>query len=260
MISLRQNALSKVQSGVTANDEAARVIQFETRGLQCPQCLNEVDEHFLSCPFCRHVLRTTCTGCSKALKKEWASCPYCGVTVNGAASGTVANNTPVIAPAAAARGDAPVTAPRERPRIVVVDDDPDVRMLIRTALLGSGEPMDVFEAQDGEQGLAIVDKERPHLVILDVMMPGLDGLEVCKRLRADLKTAFIPILMLTALSDNQHKSLGYLAGTDDYLVKPFDSAELRARVGWLLARSYRIGSAPPEIASRHAAAAAVTSS
>jgi type II secretory ATPase GspE/PulE/Tfp pilus assembly ATPase PilB-like protein/FixJ family two-component response regulator len=258
MISLRQNALSKVQSGVTANDEAARVIQFETRGLQCPQCLNAVDEHFLSCPFCRHVLRTTCTGCAKALKKEWTSCPYCGVSVNGAASGATAN-TPAAA-TSAAPGDPPTTAAVERPRILVVDDDPDVRMLVRRALLGSGDPMDVFEAKDGEQALAMVEKERFHLVILDVNMPGIDGLEVCKRLRADLKTAFIPILMLTALSDNQHKSLGYLAGTDDYLVKPFDSAELRARVGWLLARSYRMGSAHPEIASGHTVAAAVTSS
>ena len=259
MISLRQNALLKVQSGVTANHEAARVIQFEARGLQCPQCLNEVDEQFLSCPFCRHVLRTTCIGCGKALKKEWASCPYCGVGVDGNASGPTANTLPAT-PAPADRDDARVAAPRERPRILVVDDDSDVRTLIRMAVLGGGEPMDVFEAQDGEQALVIVQKERPHLVVLDVMMPGVDGLEVCKRLRADLKTAFIPILMLTALSDNQHKSLGYLAGTDDYLVKPFDAAELRARIGWLLARSYRIGATPPEIAPRHTAATAVTNS
>ena len=90
MISLRQNAISKVESGVTANDEAARVIQFETRGLQCPQCLNAVDEHFLSCPYCRHVLRTTCGACGKGLKKDWASCPYCGVNVDGAASDATA--------------------------------------------------------------------------------------------------------------------------------------------------------------------------
>ena len=67
------------------------------------------------------------------------------------------------------------------------------------------------------------------------MMPGMDGYEVCRRLRANLKTAFIPILMLTALADTKSKSLGFLAGTDDYLVKPFENAELRSRVGWLLA-------------------------
>ena len=132
-------------------------------------------------------------------------------------------------------------------------------MLIRMAVLGSGQAIDVFEAQGGEQAIAIVEKERPHLAILDVMMPGMDGHELCRRLRADLKTAFIPILMLTALSDNQNKSLGFLAGTDDYLVKPFESAELRTRVGWLLSRSYRMGPKPPEVAPGHAGAPAIGS-
>ena len=77
-------------------------------------------------------------------------------------------------------------------------------------------------------------------MILDLMMPGMDGYEVCRRLRSNLATAFIPILMLTALSDPKSKSLGFLAGTDDYLVKPFENAELRARVTWLLQRSYRL--------------------
>jgi DNA-binding response OmpR family regulator len=79
-------------------------------------------------------------------------------------------------------------------------------------------------------------------VILDLMMPGMDGYEVCRQLRSNLKTAFIPILMLTALADGKSKSLGFLAGTDDYLVKPFENTELRARVRWLLQRAYRLRS------------------
>ncbi len=70
------------------------------------------------------------------------------------------------------------------------------------------------------------------------MMPGLDGYEFCKRLRAKLSTALIPVIMLTACSDTESKELGFLAGTDDYLTKPFDRAELVARVRRLLERTY----------------------
>jgi len=238
MVALRQNALAKVEAGVTASDEATRVIQIETHAPQCPQCRNPVEDHFLNCPYCRYALRTACAGCGKVLKKGWTSCPYCN-TASDAEKAVAATEAP--ADAAPLPSDGAGAAVAEKPRILIVDDYADVRMLVRVALQGGGEPMDIYEAEGGTEALAIVEKERPHLVILDLMMPTMDGFEVCRRLRANLKTAFIPILMLTALADTQSKSLGFLAGTDDYLVKPFENAELRSRVGWLLARSYRLG-------------------
>ena len=79
---------------------------------------------------------------------------------------------------------------------------------------------------------------RPDLVILDLNMPGMDGFEVCKKLRADIQTAFVPILMLTANTDEQSRSQGFLVGTDDYMAKPVSIPELHARVTRLLRRTY----------------------
>ena len=93
-------------------------------------------------------------------------------------------------------------------------------------------------ASNGPEALEKVAARAPHLIVLDVMMPGMDGFEVCRKLRADLKTALIPVLMLTARDDADSKRMGFLAGTDDYVVKPFDRAELIARVQRLLERSY----------------------
>ena len=79
---------------------------------------------------------------------------------------------------------------------------------------------------------------KPDLVILDVMMPGLTGFEVCERLRQDIRTAFIPILMLTANTDEQSRAKGFMVGTDDYMTKPISVPDLHARVSRLLRRTY----------------------
>jgi DNA-binding response OmpR family regulator len=177
------------------------------------------------------------------LKKSWASCPYCGAAGAAEAAGPALESAE---PKRAAEGGRSAATPAagvvEPPRILVVDDYADVRMLVRIALQSGGSPLAIREAESGAEALAMIDAERPHLILLDLMMPGMDGYEVCRRLRSNLKTAFIPILMLTALADAQSKSLGFLAGTDDYLVKPFETAELRSRVRWLLQRSYRLAS------------------
>jgi DNA-binding response OmpR family regulator len=81
---------------------------------------------------------------------------------------------------------------------------------------------------------------RPDMVVLDIMMPGMDGFEVCQKLRSQVETAFIPVIMLTANPSEEGRIKGYLAGTDDYLAKPFNIAELHARVSRLLRRAYGI--------------------
>jgi type II secretory ATPase GspE/PulE/Tfp pilus assembly ATPase PilB-like protein len=250
MRSIRENALAKVEAGATTTDEAMRVVQMEVRGLQCPHCLNSVEEHFIACPHCRHPLRSACGACGMTLKKKWASCPYCGAAASESTPAEATTEPPrtaladPVAERASTRQATPaIEAPggsSETPRILVVDDYADVRLLLRVALQAGENAVTVQEAESGAEALAMIEKEKPHLVILDLMMPGMDGYEVCRRLRSDLATAFIPILMLTALSDPKSKSLGFLAGTDDYLVKPFENAELRARVTWLLQRSYRL--------------------
>jgi type IV pilus assembly protein PilB len=235
MRSLRDDARLKVEKGVTTPDEVVRVVQFESRGPTCPSCAASVEDSFTMCPYCRAQLRLTCGGCGVVLKKEWAACPFCG-----------AQSQPVAAPpptqvAAAESAPAPESSAVGRidvPRVLVVDDHDDVRDLVRRAILKSPFPVEVELASNGPEALAKVAARTPHLIVLDVMMPGMDGFEVCRKLRADLKTALIPVLMLTARDDADSKRMGFLAGTDDYVVKPFDRPELIARVQRLLERSY----------------------
>ena len=116
--------------------------------------------------------------------------------------------------------------------ILVVDDDPTVREVVLSYL--RAERYDVVEAADGESALALVRQARPDLIILDVMLPGVDGLDVCRRVRA---TTDIPIIMLTALGAEEDRVVGLELGADDYLTKPFSPRELVLRVASVLRRS-----------------------
>ena len=120
---------------------------------------------------------------------------------------------------------------RNRPRILVVDDDPRIASSLRRALLYEG--YEVETAPDGVEGLSKARDRPPDLVILDVMMPGLDGIEVCRRLRAD---GGVAILLLTARDATSARVEGLDSGADDYLIKPFAYEELMARVRALLRR------------------------
>ncbi len=113
-------------------------------------------------------------------------------------------------------------------RVLVVDDiRPNVKIL--EAKLSS-EYFDVFTAMSGPEALASVEKNQPDIVLLDVMMPGMDGFEVCRRIKADPTTSHIPVIMVTALSDPQDRVQGLDAGADDFLTKPVDDVALFARV------------------------------
>jgi len=118
-------------------------------------------------------------------------------------------------------------------KILIVDDTIDAVELLRKRLRSDG--YDTAEAYDGEEGLKKVVEYNPDLIVLDVMMPKLDGYQVCQRLKADENTRYIPILMLTAKSDVESKVKGLDIGADDYLPKPFDYKELSARIRSLLA-------------------------
>jgi DNA-binding response OmpR family regulator len=119
-----------------------------------------------------------------------------------------------------------------KPRILVVDDEPNIREVVELYLRRDGFAVDV--AADGEEALAIVEKAPPHLIILDLMMPRLGGLELADILRDTLD---IPIIMLTAKSDEDDRILGLEVGADDYVIKPFSPRELVARVKAVLRRA-----------------------
>ena len=119
-------------------------------------------------------------------------------------------------------------------RILVVDDEPDAIELIRFNLKASG--YEVLTAEDGEEALAKARKFSPNMILLDVMLPEIDGLEVCKILRRDPATASLPIIMLTAKASEIDRVLGLEFGADDYVTKPFSPRELMLRVRNLLKR------------------------
>lgn len=120
------------------------------------------------------------------------------------------------------------------PTILVVDDDPHIRELLLFALTKNGWLTQ--QAEDGEAALASIAQKLPDLVLLDISMPRLDGLEVCRRLRADPRSADLPILFLSSRADEVDRIVGIEIGGDDYVVKPFSPRELVARVGAILKR------------------------
>jgi phosphate regulon transcriptional regulator PhoB len=120
-------------------------------------------------------------------------------------------------------------------RILVADDEKDIVELVAYNLEREGFAL--LKAHDGRRALEMVRKEKPDLVILDLMMPEIPGMDVCRMIRGLAETAAIPIIMLTAKSDPVDKILGLEAGADDYLTKPFHARELVARVRAVLRRS-----------------------
>lgn len=120
------------------------------------------------------------------------------------------------------------------PLVLVADDDPLIRELIQFRLERSG--YEVVIAEDGDQALKIARERSPDLAVLDVMMPGLNGYEVTRSLRADEETKRIPVILLTARVQEADVAQGFDAGADDYLTKPFSPQELRARVQAILGR------------------------
>ena len=117
-----------------------------------------------------------------------------------------------------------------RDKILVVDDEWEMRNLLTEFLTGEG--YDVIQASNGEGALELAEKEEPQVILLDIKMPGIDGVEVCSRLKEEDKTRFIPIIMVTALEDRDVKA--FLEGADDFVTKPFSLVELSFRIRSML--------------------------
>ncbi len=123
------------------------------------------------------------------------------------------------------------------PLVMVVDDDQDLAEMLSIVLTGAGMEVDLVNR--GDQVMGLFNSHTPDLVLLDVMLPGIDGIEVCKIIR---ESSMVPIVMLTAKGDTQDVVLGLEAGADDYMVKPFKPQELVARINTRLRRSTKVGS------------------
>ena len=127
----------------------------------------------------------------------------------------------------------------EKTKILVVDDEKEIADLLEIYLISDG--FEVLKAYNGEEGLRILEQEKVDLMLLDVMMPGIDGLEMCRRVREDKN---IPIIIVSAKSQELDKILGLSTGADDYVSKPFNPLELMARVKSQLRRYTKLGNIP----------------
>src|SRR5438046_3817473 len=127
------------------------------------------------------------------------------------------------------------------PRILIVEDDPDISELVAHYLGKAGFATDRIAS--GRDAVTAIAAKPPDLVILDLMLPQVDGLEICRVVRSDKKTAAVPIIMLTARAEESERIVGLEMGADDYLAKPFSPGELVARVRALLRRAQRSGPA-----------------
>jgi DNA-binding response OmpR family regulator len=115
-----------------------------------------------------------------------------------------------------------------RPRILIVDDEPDLLLVLRFGLEAEG--FEVIEASDGERGLEMARTERPDLLVLDLMLPRMDGYKVCRALKFDERYRQIPIFILSARSGETDRRLAMDLGADDYLTKPYEVKDLVARI------------------------------
>lgn len=131
------------------------------------------------------------------------------------------------------------------PPILVVDDEPDIRALIVHALARDG--LDARAVGSGAEALEAVRREVPSLVVLDVMLPGVSGTEVCRRLRADPATRDVPVIMLSARGEEIDRVVGFEVGADDYVTKPFSTRELLLRVRAVLRRAQEDGPDVPSV-------------
>jgi CheY-like chemotaxis protein/RNA polymerase subunit RPABC4/transcription elongation factor Spt4 len=218
--SLRSDGIARALRGETTLEEILRVTQVDaTSGPRCHACHRAVEEDMAFCPWCAAAVeRSTCAGCARAVDAEWRVCPWC----------RHARDAGIATPGSA-------TADSERrATVLVVDDDPSVLAFVEAALV---DVCDVLGAETAEEALRVAATEHLDAMVLDLVLPDLSGIEVTRLLRADTRTALLPILLLTGSDDPLLRTEALHAGADQYLSKPIDPATLEGHVCLLLERA-----------------------
>jgi Tfp pilus assembly pilus retraction ATPase PilT/CheY-like chemotaxis protein len=249
----------KCESFINLDFSTCPYCMYELKHL-CSSCGQELKLEWRVCPYCN--TRTSTQAALPAAIEPPASEPPRAAVAAAAAGATEAPAArhgkkkrreaevpeapaPVAARPAAAETPAsglepvsPAAPAAKRPRILIVDDDEGIKVVIKTALKQLPMEVDILTAADGVEALEKMKEDPADMLVLDVMMPRMDGFTVCEKLRQDIRTTFTPILMLTANADESNRTKGYLVGADDYMNKPFNVPELNARVTRLLRRAY----------------------
>ena len=225
----------------------------------CPRCNQQLKAGWRLCPYCKSPVsaeaevqarveapgRLLPAGTAPSYTEPVsASVPVQReTTLSGTAVAQAEPGFPVAVPSGMpgfGAGTAEQIPPSKKPRILIVDDDPSIRTIVAKTLEQLPFPIEIQLASNGLEAVELARETHPDLVVLDVMMPQMDGFEACQNLRSQVDTAFIPVIMLTANPSEEGRIKGFLVGTDDYLSKPFNVAELNARVTRLLRRTYGI--------------------
>jgi len=244
----------KCESFINLDFSTCPYCMYEIKHL-CSSCGQELKMEWRVCPYCN-----TRTSTQPALQAPTGPAEAQPERASAAAAAAAAAPPPApsprkkksgLHPAAApiptpepaqpaARGLTPVQAApaSKKPRILIVDDDDGIKLVVRKALQQLPMEVDIITASDGVEALEKMKADPADMLVLDVMMPRMDGFTVCEKLRQDIRTTFVPILMLTANADESNRTKGYLVGADDYMNKPFNVPDLNARVTRLLRRTY----------------------
>ena len=215
--SLRGDGVVRALRGETTLEEVLRVTQVDAAsGPRCAACHRSVEEDMTYCPWCATpVDRSACEGCHRPLNAEWRVCPWCRHARDGGIAGV----------------DDHADGGQRRKRVLVVDDDESVLDFVEAALV---DVCEVVKAGTAEEALRIAATDDLDAMILDLVLPDLSGIEVTRLLRADTRTALLPLLLLTGSDDPLLRSEATNAGADIYLSKPVDPATLEANVCLLL--------------------------
>lgn len=233
MKTMLEDGIRKIQQGITTFEELARVCPVDQaepdQTIQCPGCGKTIMPTESICPFCRSRLCESCEQCGADLEPEWLVCPFCGAQKW---------NTP--------EADLPMLQKLQIPiqldihpkaiRILVAESDDSARKIM-TSLLEQQE-YEVFTAVHGEDALEKIRTKAPNLVILAVDLPKRNGLSVCKALRSNTETMFMPVIMLTERNSLDEKLQGLSLGANDYIRKPVEPDGLLARIKVILQQLY----------------------
>ena len=204
---LLEDALEKMKQGLTSVEEVERVVVFAPGDKETPP---------------------PCAACGRALEPGWKACPFCGNRSDGTPEPAGPRILPVAPPAASSSESLAGT------KILLVDDEEETTRPLAVYLLKN--KFSVTTAANGREALEAVAKDRPDILLTDVLMPEMDGLELVRRLRRDAGTSFLPVIVFSRKSDVADRLKGFEAGSDDYLPKPFDPEEMLQRVKAVLRR------------------------
>jgi len=221
-------ALRLVRAGTaTLEDALVKIARDPVEdAIRCAGCAGPLERDFRACPRCGRRVLASCAACKADLRPDWSFCARCGERA------PVDPARPSGPRPTTSRGGAPPIAPEEsgapRSEVLVVDDAWDMRRILERVLTRAGYAVRLTDS--GEGALREVASKKPDGVLLDLELPGMSGIDVCRRLRTQLETATLPIVMLTAGTEVGTEAEAHDAGANDYLTKPFTPAVLLQRL------------------------------